>query len=103
MTIRFSTKLVIWLRRKDICKIGENTKRGIDLLYFLFSYERPPKPEVLDPKLKGVELVEYFTYGVACSEVEIDVLKGETQVRMKREDIKIYIIRLVLANCHLLN
>ncbi|XP_060555536.1 xanthine dehydrogenase/oxidase-like, partial [Ruditapes philippinarum] len=47
---------------------------------YLFCSIRPVKNEQLDPKKKGGELVEYLTYGVACSEVEIDVLTGETQV-----------------------
>ncbi|XP_053400447.1 xanthine dehydrogenase/oxidase-like [Mercenaria mercenaria] len=42
-------------------------------------FNRPAKTEDFDPNKKGGELVEYLTYGVACTEVEIDVLTGETQ------------------------
>jgi len=44
---------------------------------------RIKKDEDFDRENKTGTPHEYYTYGVVCTEVEIDVLTGENQVTMK--------------------
>ena len=45
---------------------------------------RHPKEEY-DPVTKTGNVADYFTYGVVCTEVEIDALTGENQVWHKNQ------------------